>query len=127
MIVEKPKFWTWATLNINKENMEQVVSSRRLRIVTKAALECVGDTSPTCKDSILRFYTHILHLLRCDNQPMELKSLKISADLEEEDFSSFEDLFDLEGAPLEEDEEGSLLALAGSFFTWNWDDGSVYK
>ena len=65
--------------------MEQVVSSRRLRIVTKAALECVGDTSPTCKDSILRFYTHILHLLRCDNQPMELKSLKISADLEEEE------------------------------------------
>ena len=85
MIVEKPKFWTWATLNINKENMEQVVSSRRLRIVTKAALECVGDTSPTCRDSILRFYTYILHLLRCDNQPMELKSLKISADLEEEE------------------------------------------
>ena len=82
--VEKPKFWRWAIFKIDKENIEEVLSSRRLRIVTGASLECSGDISSSGLDSFQQFYIHISYMLRADVIKFQLKTLKISANLEEE-------------------------------------------
>ena len=84
--MEKPKFWRWAIFKIDKENIVEVLSSLRLRIVTDATLECSGDISPSALDSFQQFYIHISYMLRTEDVvKFQLKSLKISANLEEEE------------------------------------------
>ena len=64
----------------------EVLSSLRLRIVTDATLECSGDISPSALDSFQQFYIHISYMLRTEDVvKFQLKSLKISANLEEEE------------------------------------------
>ena len=71
-------------MKIDKENIEEVLSSQRLRIVTGATLECSGDVSASCLDSFLKVYIHISSMLRTDAIKFQLKTLNISANLEEE-------------------------------------------
>ena len=84
--MENPKFWRWAIFKIDKENIREVLHSQRLKIVTAATLECSGDISPDGLDSFIQFYIHLSHMLRTkDAIKFQLKYLRISANLEEEE------------------------------------------
>ena len=52
--------------------------------MTGATLECSGDVSASCLDSFLKVYIHISSMLRTDAIKFQLKTLNISANLEEE-------------------------------------------